>query len=179
MPIDDALTAYLRLLASKGWTVEQAQSGELPALRPEIRVRYPRIPEPFERFLARVRSCVNADETIWFLCAEDYNIDPVDAAFAWNEFEKMELEDQGPDGADPAEVRQFWDEHLPFMLSVGSEYAYLGFRVTDARFGSVVEGYDIDLREPSDVARDFEVFLRLHSKALNGDPGGTILAEYV
>ena len=126
-----------------------------------------------------MRSCVNADETIWFLCAEDYNMDPVDPSFAWNEFEEMELDDEGPGAANPAEVRQFWDQHLPFMLSVGGEYAYLGFRVAGARFGSVVEGYDVDLREPSDVALDFEEFLRLHSNALNGNPSATILREYV
>jgi hypothetical protein len=179
MPADDALHAYLRLLASRGWTVVEAEPGEDVALRPEIRARYPRIPGQYERFLARVRSCVNADETVWFLCAEDYNQPPDDEAFAWNEFEKMELEDAAPGAADPAEVRQFWDEHLPFMLSVGGEYAYLGFRVVGDRFGSVIEGYDIDLREPSDVARDFDEFVRLHSKALNGDPGDTILGDYV
>ena len=178
MTFDDVLTPYLQLLAGKGWTVEEAQPGEVLALRPEVRARYARIPEQYERFLARVRSCVNADETIWFLCAEDYNVDPADPAFAWNEFEKMELEDLAPGAAEAMTVRQFWDAHLPFMLSVGGEYSYMGFRVVGERFGSVVEGYDIDLREPSDVARDFEEFARLHSKALNGDAGGSILGAY-
>jgi len=179
MDFDETLTEYLRLLTSKGWAVEQAQPGEVLTLRDEIRSRYPRIPQQYEQFLARVRSCVNGDETIWFLCADDFNAEATDAAIVWNEFEKMELDDTAPGGSDPAEVRQFWEEHMPFMLSVGGEYSYLGFRVAGDRFGSVVEGYDIDLREPSNVARDFDEFIRLHSDALNGNPHDTILFEYV
>jgi hypothetical protein len=105
--------------------------------------------------------------------------DPADDAIAWNEFEKMELADRAPGAADPAEITRFWDEHMPFMLSVGGEYQYLGFRVGGDRFGSVVEGYDLDLREPSDVAAGFDQFVRLHVNALNGNPGDTMLFDYV
>jgi hypothetical protein len=68
---------------------------------------------------------------------------------------------------------------MPFVLSVGGEYQYLGFRVGSDRFGSVVEGYDIDLRNPTDVAPDFDEFIRLHANALNGDPGDTTLFDYI
>jgi hypothetical protein len=180
MPTDDELTVYLRLLVSRGWAVVETQPGDDLARRREIRERYPRIPKQYERFLARVRSCVNADETVWYLCVEDYNREPdaADPGFAWDEFERMELEDEGPRGPDPAEVRRFWDEHMPFMLSVGGEYAWIGFRVAGDRFGSVVEAWE-DLRNPSDVARDFDEFIRLHSNALNGAPGKTTLGDYV
>ncbi|HXK33236.1 MAG TPA: hypothetical protein VNM91_04385 [Dehalococcoidia bacterium] len=175
----DELTAYLNLLRSKGWTVDEIRPGDHVELPPEIRGRYPRIPEQYERFLARVRTCVNADETTWFLCAEDFHQPASDDSFTWNEFERMELDDGGPRAADPAEVRRFWDEHMPFMLSVGGEYQYLGFRVGNDRFGSVVEGYDIDLRDPTDIAADFDEFMRLHTNALNGDAGNTTLFDYV
>jgi hypothetical protein len=65
------------------------------------------------------------------------------------------------------------------MYSVSGDYAYLALRVTGESYGSVVDGYDIDLTAVSDVAPTFEEFVRLHSAALKGDFGETVLRDYV
>jgi hypothetical protein len=169
------LDAYIELLRSKGWKVELTDGGPF-TLDPSFTSRYPRIPESYLQFLQKVASCVNPDETVWFLCAADYN-GTSDSGWAWNAFENMLLEDER-DEEYRSEIVGFWDKHLPFMYSVGGEYAFLGFRVTGDSFGSVVDGYELQI-EVSNVAPSFDDFVRLHSAAVRGDPGKTILGDYV
>ena len=172
---EQSLQEYLELLKSKGWRVELWDGAMPPALAPSFTLRYPRIPADYLKFLQRVKSCVNADETVWFLCLDDYNRTS-DSEWAWDTMEQTDL-----DGADEdwrAEVVEFWNRHMPFMFSVGGEYAYLAFRVNVEPFGSVVEGWEV-LTEPRDRAKSFDDFIRLHSGALRGAVGDTMLFDYV
>ena len=156
---------YLEALRSKGWSVELWEGAMPPALDSSFTQRYPNIPADYLDFLRRVKSCVNAEETAWFLCLDDYN-GTSDSGWAWNEMEKTYLE--GADEASKAEIIEFWDRHMPFMFSVGGEYGYLAFRVGEERFGSVVEAWEV-LTEVTERARSFEEFVRLHIAVLNGE----------
>jgi len=171
---DQSLQEYIELLKSKGWTVELWDGVTPPALDPAFTLRYTRIPADYLKFLERVKVCVNSDETVWFLCLDEYNNTSA-SGWAWDAMEKMDLE--GGEW-EKEEVVEFWNRHMPFMLSVGGEYAYLAFRVSDERFGSVVEGCE-ELLRPGDCAKSFEEFVRLHSLALEGDFGDTMLFDYV
>ncbi|HSE25766.1 MAG TPA: hypothetical protein VLB68_29135 [Pyrinomonadaceae bacterium] len=174
---DAQIDDYIVSLQRAGWliTLNHSGSAKLPA---SISQRHPRIPEDYLKFISRVSTCVNGNETVWFLCADDY-YGRSDSAYAWNEFELMELE--GLDEHDEARnaIIKFWDEHLPFMISVSGEYAHLSFALTAKSFGAVVEGWELQLREVTNVAPSFEEFVRLHSAALLGDFGDTILRDYV
>jgi hypothetical protein len=174
---DQELDNYVDLLKKKGWKVELIGSGGV-GLNGSFSRRYPQIPEGYVKFLQRVATCVNADETVWFLCADDYN-GTSKWAWAWNEFEKIDLEGAQGDEQTTAQIVEFWNHHLPFMYSVSGDYAYLALRVTGESYGSVVDGYDIELTTVSDVAPTFEEFVRLHSAALKGDFGDTVLRDYV
>ena len=163
---DATLDDYLSLLRSKGWKI--AESSGAVELNDAFRRRYARIPKQYEKFLSRVASCMNADETVWFLCAADYNA-PDAEGFAWNEFEKMDLEAAGDDEVWREKTVAFWDKHMPFLLSVGGEYAHRSFRMDDEKFGSVVDGYE-EVTAVSDVAASFVDFIRLHSDEVNEKP---------
>lgn len=171
---DQRLQEYLDLLGSKGWRVELWEDAP-PALDSSFTERYPRIPTDYVKFLQRVKSCVNADETVWFLCVDEYN-SQTDSAWAWNEMEKIALE--GADESARRQIIDFWDRHLPFMYSVGGEYGYLALKVGAEPFGSVVEGYE-DLSEASEDFASFEEFVRFHSTAVQGDFGDTTLFDFV
>ena len=175
MMTDQSLQEYLDLLRSKGWRVELWVDAP-PALDASIGDRYPRIPGDYLNFLQRVKSCVNADETVWFLCLDEYNNES-DSAWGWNEMEKTAL-DGTVDETERRGIIEFWIRHLPFMYSVGGEYGYLAFRVGAEPFGSVVEGYE-DLSEASDSCASFEEFVSLHSAAVQGDFGDTTLFDFV
>ena len=163
----EELDSYLELLKTEGWNVELKQDGGVN-LSESFTTRYPRSPEDYVKFLARVASCANAADNCWFICTDDYN-GSSDAAFAWNEFEQIEAE--SAEGEDEAlvEIHTFWDRHLPFMLSVGGDYAYLALVVSGDKYGSVVDGYGPDFEGVTEVASSFEEFVRLHSSAVKGN----------
>lgn len=163
----ETVDAYLDVLRAAGWKVELTPGGGT-TLNESFTRRYPRVPDSYREFLDHVKSCVNADETVWFLCADDYN-GTSEFAWSWNEMEKIYLEGAEGNPENTAKVIEFWDRHLPFMYSVDGDYAYLAFRTTDEAFGSVVDGYDIELTWITDVARSFEEFMTLHSAAVRGE----------
>jgi hypothetical protein len=164
---DAMLDEYLTLLRSKGWKV--TESSGVVELNESFRRRYPRIPEQYEKFLSKVASCANADDTVWFLCAAEYN-GTSDVVWAWNEFEKIDLEGKSDDEEWRTGIMTFWDNHLPFLYAVGGEYAHRSFRMSGPEFGSVVDGFE-ELTAVSDFAASFADFIRLHSDEVNEKPG--------
>lgn len=170
---DQSLQEYLELLKSKGWRVELWDGATPPALDASFTSRYPRIPADYLKFLQRVKVCENADETVWFLCLDDYN-GTSESEWSWNSMEEMDLDGED-DETTRAEVGEFWNRHMPFMFSISGEYAYLAFRVADE---AVVEGWEV-LTEANERAKSFEDFVRLHSASVRGDAGNNMLFDYV
>lgn len=178
------LTFVLRILDSAGWTVRvRSENAILPAdlVWPEtLRARYPTIPAALTDFVARVEACVKPDETAWFLTADDF-AERSDAAFAWHEWERMDLSRLTEDGDSEGvpRVKSFWDSYLPFYLDVASEYSYFAVRVTppatptrggfslwtrrrpgEPELGTVIHGcMDADLLDVTRVAASFDEFL--------------------
>ena len=171
----ESVAAYLDVLRAAGWKVELTSGGGT-TLNESFTLRHPQVPDGYREFLDRVKSCANADESVWFLCSDDYN-GTSEFAWTWNEMEKISLEGAEGNPEKAAKVIEFWNRHLPFMYSVGGDYAYLAFRTTGEASGSVVDGYDIELAEVTDVARSFEEFMTLHSAAVRGESNE--LQDYV
>jgi hypothetical protein len=154
----------LRELERKGWSIQHGTSRE-PLLPPAVSQRYTRLPTELVAFLEKFDSAVNADETVWFLCREDYRRTGGES-FRWNEFELMVLEDA--DAEEQAQIRKFWDRHFPFALAVHSDYDYLAVSLDPASFGTIVHGCGPDFEETTAVAPSFAEFLRLHREAAAG-----------
>ena len=53
-------------------------------------------------------------------------------------------------------MKEYWDKHLPIVMSVEDGYAYYAIN-TDT--GTVVEGRGPEFEEPSVVAESFEAFI--------------------
>ena len=195
----DHYRAALDALTAAGWTVRE-RSSALPAASvwpPELIRRYPTIPDALTAFMARVDACVNADETAWFLTASDY-AGTSDFAFAWNEWERMELEShqERGDSEHAAAVREFWNAYLPFFLDVSGDYAYFAIRVVEPRpvprtrlpwgarrepdppRGTVVHGIE-EFRAVSQVAASFDEFLAKLAVTVGGREGDGPLAGLV
>ena len=153
---------FLEALEARGWKVQRSTSRE-PLLPPEVSRRYPRVPAELVAFLESLDSGVNADETVWFLCREDFRRTD-DQAFRWNEFERMVLEDASPE--DQQRTRQFWDRHFPFMLCVHSDYDYLAVDLGARSYGAIVHGCGPSFEETSLIAPSFEQFLKIFKDAV-------------
>ena len=158
------LDEFLASLRNVGWKVVLKNESELE-LGEEFNARYRKVPEDYLEFLKRVSLCTNAAENVWFLVEGDYNRS-AGHAFAWNEFEMMSLEGRELDENSLEGIRGFWREHLPFMLAVHSDYAYLALCVSGDQYGAVVVGYAPEFEEVFKVCDSFSEFIELFSLSL-------------
>jgi hypothetical protein len=146
-------------LRKQGWTVvtRPERALELPS---DVAARHPKLPAALASFLGGLSSCVDDARTAWFLCEADYG-ETSGAAFRWDEWERISSEAAGDDRQLGEAVRGFWDEHLPFLLSVRDGYVYFAVRTAADGFGRVVTGREPEFEEASQVARTFDEFLLL------------------
>jgi hypothetical protein len=157
MAMSEPLTELVNRLRASGWKVEEHSSRKRQFPK-TVAARYPKLPPLFVEFLATVSRCEDASQTTWFLCAAEYSGES-DAAFRWDEWERMSLEALAGDERGCANVRRFWDSHLPIVQSVGDGYAYFAIRTSADGFGCVVEGREPEFEEVSVVADSFVEFL--------------------
>lgn len=134
---------FLNYLSASGWIVQRAATA---ADAPGLDTR----PEHLS-FLRRFSLLCGADETTWFLSAGDY-AGTTDSAFAWNEFERLSL-DAALDAEDRARIASFWARHLPILLSVAGDYAFLAI---DRATGAVVHGVEPEFEATTPVASSLE-----------------------
>ncbi len=163
------MSVLLKELRKRGWVIrESADSLEL--LPDTVRTRYPPIPPAVADFLRRLEVCHNATEDAWMLTPAEFRKTAA-GAFRWNEYELMALEGAKDDPGLQSEVRAFWNEHLPIVLAVHSDYDYLAVRLAEPDFGSIVHGYAPEWESPSRIARSFEEFLsRFTAEAASSKP---------
>jgi hypothetical protein len=166
--IDSLLQNALAALERAGWRVERA--AERRTLPAEISKRYPDIPALAVEFIEQVDRCVRGDEACWFLAAADFSGTAADSAYAWDEWERMGLEDAGEGYA--KEVRDFWNRHLPILLSVEGDYLFLAIDVdkSSKTFGSVVEAEALGFEDTGVRAASFGQLLK-DIVACVDDPG--------
>jgi len=133
----------------------QVETGPAPPLPEWITDRYHSLPELWLQFIGEVRELFTPDETVWFLCAEDYDT-RLDHAWRWNEWEQLSLENAEGDWEWTGQISAFWDQHLPIVLSVRDGYAYYAISMTD---GSVVYGCGPEFEACETAAPSFAEFL--------------------
>jgi hypothetical protein len=163
------MTALLRELRKRGWVI--SESRDKPVLLPDyVRARYPSIPAEVADFLCGLERCHNPAENAWILTPSDFRKTD-DEGFRWNEYELMALDSAQNDPAWQAEVRAFWNQHLPIMMAVHSDYDYLALRLAAPNFGAIVHGAALEWENPSIIAGSFQEFvLRFTAEAASSEP---------
>lgn len=144
------LEAFLTYMKEQGWNVELNERREthLPKV---IEERYTNIPQQWLDFISTVKSTINNDNTTWFLCKDDYDIQREDT-FQWNEWEIVSLESAESDIKWENEIREFWNNHLPIIMSVKGGYSYYAISMKN---GSIVQGSEPEFEECEVVADSF------------------------
>jgi hypothetical protein len=136
-----------------------------------IQIRYPNIPKPYLTFLNSLEYGAAKDETTWFNTIGDFN-GTKKSEFLWNEFEIMILEALEEDDEDTIEetnaIIQFWDMHIPFLLSCKNQYCYFAICLNDENYGQIVYGNEPEFEVTEFIATDFMDFMnKLTSKTLD------------
>lgn len=147
---------FFKWAKDNGWNIEL--SNEKIELPKEIVERYAFIPADWLDFIQCFKVCANGADNIWFSLPGDFADSSDDEAFRWNEFEHISLdaaEDEG-DEAWQAEIRGFWSNYLPIVMSVGGDYHYYAIGI---KTGEIFEGWEPEFEEPEICAMSFTDFI--------------------
>lgn len=149
--------AFLNTIQTQGWTVERDPNA--PFRLPEsLQVRYPAFPVSLAEFLGGLKVCANKGQTAWFLCPDDFRGESA-SEFRWDEFEQMQLV-WADTNDDKKAVISFWDDHIPFLLSTHTGYAFFAMALDGNRAGKIVHGLlEYGLDEAAIVAESLAEFL--------------------
>ena len=160
------MSALFNALRNRGWVIKE-RSSPVALLPDDLVIRYPSVPREVADFLARLETCHNENEDVWFLTPDDFRVGDDQDVTRWNEYERMALESDKGDAGSEARIRRFWDEHLPIALAVHSDYDYIAVRVAEPNVGSVVHGFAPEWESPAEIARSFAIFLRTYEAELS------------
>ncbi|MDR7211798.1 hypothetical protein [Flavobacterium piscis] len=108
-------------------------------------------------FVKSFKTLANEEDNVWFLSIEDYAKKINEDGFAWNEFELDSME-YAEDDEQKASVTDFWNNHLPFMMSVKNGYAYVAIVLNGETKGSIVSGSEPEYEEPVTISSSLEEF---------------------
>jgi hypothetical protein len=153
--MDHEPTQFLEDLRKAGWRIEllpRRRSLPEPILR-----RYPWMPEDYRALAESCALVCSPDEKAWLLTEPDFAGTSA-SDYAWNEWEHQSLEAAGPDEAWKAKIVEFWDDHLPILLSVKSGYAYFAI---EKRSLGIVCGEEPEYEEVTPIAPSLAACLRL------------------
>lgn len=154
----DIIDKFYNWAIENKWNVTLSTDAEIDISTHPILKRYSiDTNSVYWKFINRFSHFESEDGTRWFLCGPDYRNTYSDTEFAWNEFEKMCL-DNSLDLAHRTELEQWWDWHLPIALSVYDDYTYWAIDLKE-NVGSVVYGYEPEFEITEPVADNFEQFL--------------------
>jgi len=125
--------------------------------------RYPYLPADYQEFLQRFQIITNGSDNAWFNSIEDFNSES-DSGFRWNEFEMMGLEALQDDEESCDMIRQFWDNHIPVIMSVKDGYRYLSIDLSSENYGKIYCGVEPEFEESAEFVCDsFNLLLKMLS----------------
>jgi len=150
---------FLNRLTDLKWTVDfttvNRPAISLPSLATK---RLAKAPKEFIEFISSFSEALSQDETEWFLSYKDYKQEygKVDDAFVWNTFEMDSLAYADKDMK--AEIEEFWNNYIPFFMSVKGEYSYIAICVNNENYGKIYHGYEPEYEIPELIADNLPSF---------------------
>lgn len=166
--------AFIQLLSQQGWDIQlNKDTSDTDNLTNE---RVNNAPEEFRDFMKLFDLCANETDDTWFLSYKDYN-NQTDSAFPWNEFENQSLDAAEADQIDG--VKQFWECHLPILMSVKNGYQYIAIGIGEQHANKIFYGREPEYEEAVLVANSFAEFKEHYVNALNGKYSSDYYKYYI
>lgn len=119
---------------------------------------YKKLPKEFFDFLKIYKSILSKDELTWFLCLDEYN-EKSEYAYKWNEFELISLEAASGDEDWETEIKNWWKNRLPIIMSVKDGYSF--YAIDMLNNNCIVKGEEPEFEETTVVANSFNEFLTM------------------
>jgi hypothetical protein len=158
---------FLQLLEEQKWIVKIEELLDKTKFSELADGKIAKTSEEFQDFITLFSVCANESDNIWFLSYKDYNNSDNSSSFSWNEFEIQSL-DISENDSERNEIRNFWDRHLPFLMSVKNGYQYLSIGIREDNFGKIYYGCEPIYEEAILIAESFSNFKKYYIDALKG-----------
>jgi len=146
-------TKFEEWAKKNNWKITK-QTKDLPS---DILERYSNIPESWLSFIEGYGSIMNDKENIWFLTVENFYPKSEDE-WRYNEFELISLDTADEDEDFISEITNFWNNHIPIIMSVGNGYEYYAIELDS---GNIVSGFEPEFEEAETIAESFDEFLEM------------------
>lgn len=146
-------TKFEEWAKKNNWKITK-QTKNLPS---DILERYSNIPESWLSFIEGYGSIMNDKENIWFLTVENFYPKSEDE-WRYNEFELISLDTADEDEDFISEITNFWNNHIPIIMSVGNGYEYYAIELDS---GNIVSGFEPEFEEAETIAESFDEFLEM------------------
>jgi hypothetical protein len=159
---------FIKELLNFKWQFEPAKENLEVDLKNNIDGKFSKVTNDFLLFINSFTLLANEDDNAWFIPLEDYlNKDEVEG-FAWNEFEMESLE-YAEDDSQVKVIKNFWNNHLPFFMSVKNGYTYIAVVLDGESKGSIVSGNEPEYENTTKIASSLNDFFDKYIKVLKGE----------
>jgi hypothetical protein len=155
--------AFIQLLSQQSWNIQPNKNAA--SVNNLANERANNAPVEFRDFVKLFDMCTNKTDDTWFLSYKDYN-NQTDSAFPWNEFEQQSLDIVETDQI--SAVKQFWESHLPILMSVKNGYQYVAIGIGKEHVNKIFYGSEPEYEEAILIANSFAEFKQHYINALNG-----------
>lgn len=147
---NNLIEKFLEWAKRNEWSIEQVQDvAEIPE---EVTARYKNIPNQWKEFIVNFDTIMNSTDDMWFLTYDSF----FDDVWSYNDFENMSLEAADGNEEWSTEIKEFWDNTFPIIMSIGGDYQYFAIKMDS---GEVVQGWEPEFEEAFVVAGSFAEFI--------------------
>lgn len=168
MPIVMNHIKFTNTLIACNWRFEENQVKINTATAEDmVKERISKTPKSFLDFVEYFDLLANAEDNIWFISLKDYFKPNNGEGFAWNEFELQSLEYS--DEEEKKGVIEFWNNHLPFMMSVKSDYSYVAIVLDGENKGHIVTGSEPEYEDTVVLADSLDEFFETYISVRKGE----------
>lgn len=122
--------------------------------------RYKNLPTEYLTFLKKFKEIVNETHTTWFNLSKEFN-GTTENEFKWNEFELLSIEWSEEDVDELTTIAEFWNKHIPVIMSVKDQYQFLAICLEKEKYGEIVHGTEPAFENVTKICNDFNELVDL------------------
>ncbi len=170
---------FIKILTDNGWGFKASNSKITITETNDIKKKLDKVPNEFLEFISSFDELTSAENNVWFVSIKDYYKEQNEDGFSWNEFELQSLEAAEDDKELLESINSYWNNHLPFMMSVKNEYAYVAIVLSGDKKGSIVVGNEPEYEESIIVANSLSEFFGKYSSHILNKSESNVFRSFV
>ena len=157
----ELINKFISWAKNNNWKIIQEKNDINNLPDNNLLIKY-NIPGEYKTFLENIKMCENNEQTVWFLCINDYS-EESRSSFIWDEYKNMCS--QYPYNEDD-EIENYFKKFLPVVLNIRSEHNFSGnfkYYAINTETNEIIYGHGLGYGEEFEnikvISNDFISFL--------------------